>query len=241
VVNAAGDPNASAPDVDTLLGPNGALPVVALRAARLAGAARFVHISSSVVQGDQEVLDSSVHTRAFSPYSASKVAGERWLLAETDGPTHLTIYRPPSVHAPSRAVTRKIAAIAASLLASVAGQGTRPTPQALLGNVGDAVAFLCSTDASPPSVVHHPWEGLTTAGLLRSLGKREPHRIPMGLAQAARRTLHAVEMVIPAIAPNRRRLELLWFGQDVAFSWLEDAGWTPPLGTEAWDQLTAIK
>ena len=238
VVNAAGSPNASSRDLATILGPNGALPVVVRRAAQRAGALRFVHISSSVVQGDREVLDSSMRTQAFSPYSCSKIAGERWLLAETGQPPLVTIYRPPSVHAPGRAVTRRISALAASPLATVAGRGERKTPQALLENVGDAVAFVATSSSPPPAIVHHPWEGLTTSDLMRRLGRRNPLHLPTPVARAAVATMCAVERFIPSIAPNRRRVELLWFGQGVDRSWLEDAGWSPPLGIAAWDMLT---
>lgn len=238
VVNAAGNPNASSNDLQLLLGPNGALPVVALRAGQRAQIARFVHLSSSVVQGDRASLDSSTDWQAFSPYSASKVAGERWLLDEARSSTHVTIYRPPSVHSRGRAVTRKISALASSPLSSVAGRGDRPSPQALLENVGDAVAFLATVSHHPPAIVHHSWEGLTARALLSQLGHREPRHLPMPLAQGLLRALRTFERVVPSLAPNRRRVELLWMGQDVERSWLEDAGWVPPFGPDAWDQLT---
>lgn len=239
LVNAAGDPNASSGSLTDLLGPNGALPVVALRAASRAGLERFVHVSSSVVQGDAKVLDSTVDTHAFSPYSVSKAAGERWVQAEAANlvQPHVTIYRPPSVHARGRAVTQKIAALARSPFSSVAGKGEAPSPQALLENVGGAVAFLATSTNLPPLIVHHPWEGLSSGDLLRALGGREPHHIPMSVARAAVRAARALERVAPMVAPNRRRMELLWFGQGVAPSWLEDAGWTPPSGPGAWAGL----
>ena len=238
IVNAAGDPNASSNDLGLLLGPNGALPVVALRAAQRAQVARFVHVSSSVVQGDRATLDSSRNWQAFSPYSSSKISGERWLLAEAKSSTHVTIYRPPSVHSRGRAVTRKISALASSPLSSVAGRGDRPSPQALLENVGDAVAFLATVRARPPAIVHHPWEGLTARELLIQLGHRQPRHLPMPLAQGLLSALRSFERVVPSLAPSRRRVELLWMGQDVERSWLEDAGWVPPFGLDAWDQLT---
>ena len=241
IVNAAGDPNASSTDVEQLLGPNGALPVVALRAAQRAQVARFIHVSSSVVQGDCTTLDSSRNWQAFSPYSSSKIAGERWLLTEAQSATHLTIYRPPSVHSRGRAVTRKISLLASSPLATVAGRGDRPSPQALLENVGDAVAFLGTVSARPPAIVHHPWEGLTTRDLQFQLGHKEPRHLPMPLAQWSIRTLRAFERVIPSVAPNRRRVEVLWMGQGVARSWLEDSGWVPPLGPDAWSRLAHSK
>jgi len=239
LVNAAGDPNASSGDLDGLMGVNAALPTVALRAAKRSGVSRFVHVSSSVVQGDRSVLDSSEATRSFSPYSISKAAGEKWVLAEAESQPEVIIYRPPSVHASGRGVTRKIAALAASPLSSVAGAGDRPSPQALLENVGDAVAFLATSQTAPPRIVHHPWEGLTTAELLRLLGGREPHHIPMSLARFVVMTARGVERVIPPLAPNRRRMELLLLGQGVDRSWLDEAGWQPPYGADHWRLLSA--
>lgn len=238
IVNAAGDPNASSNDLELLLGPNGALPVLVLRAAQRAQVARFVHVSSSVVQGDRATLDSSRNWQAFSPYSSSKIAGERWLLAESQSSTHLTIYRPPSVHSRGRAVTRKVSALASSPLSSVAGRGDRPSPQALLENVGDAVAFLATVSNHPPAIVHHPWEGLTARSLLSQLGHRAPRHLPMPLAKGLLSALRSIERVLPSVAPNRRRVELLWMGQNVERSWLEDAGWVPAFGLDAWDRLT---
>lgn len=237
LVNAAGDPNASSGDLDGLMGVNAALPSVALRAAKQAGVPRFVHVSSSVVQGDRPVLDSSEQTHGFSPYSISKATGERWVLAEAEGHPEVIIYRPPSVHAPGRGVTRKIASLASSPLSSVAGVGDRPSPQALLENVGDAVAFLATSEPTPPRIVHHPWEGLTTAELLRLLGGREPHHIPEPLARGAVNVARGAERVIPSLAPNRRRIELLLLGQGVGRSWLEEAGWHPPHGADSWRRL----
>ena len=237
VVNAAGDPNASSQDLKAMLGPNAALPVVAKRAAEIAQVKRYVHVSSSVVQGDRAVLDSTLNLQPFSPYSQAKVYGEQWLLAEPLLRTATTIYRPPSVHASGRGVTEKIRTLASSPFSSVAGAGTDQTPQALLENVGDAVRFLVASSDQPPAIVHHPWEGLTSVDLLRLLGQREPRHIPPRLARLTIEALKIAERPVRFLSPNRRRLELLWFGQDVAPSWLEQAGWSSPLGKEKWAAL----
>jgi len=237
VVNAAGDPNASSQNLTSLLGPNAALPVVVKRAAEMAKVARYVHVSSSVVQGDRPILDSTPNVFPFSPYSKAKAFGEKWLLMEPAAVTGTTIYRPPSVHAVGRGVTEKIRALAASPLSSVAGTGSSQTPQALLENVADAVTFLVASPEQPPPIVHHPWEGLTSLELLRFLGSKEPRHIPRGLARTFIKTVKVAERPVKLIAPNRRRLELLWFGQGVAPSWLEQAGWQPPFGKEKWAEL----
>jgi len=235
VVNAAGDPDASSTDSETLLGANALLPAVALAAAQRAGVPRFVHVSSAVVQGDIAVLDDSAEVRPFSAYSTSKVLGEQ-VLEQLGRAGELVIFRPPSVHGPDRRVTRRIAGFARSPLTSVARPGTQPSPQALVDNIGDAVAWL-ATEGSPPLRVTYPWEGLTTESLLRHLSGRSPRRIPRGPARFVLRVAGITVGRLPVGAANLRRLEILWFGQGQAQSWLTTQGWQPPVGTHGWDAL----
>lgn len=240
VINAAGDPNASSMNEDALLAANAVMPLVVYTACAQAGVRRFIHISSAVVQGDRPTLDASRDWRPFSPYSLSKVVGEKWLLQVSREPTQLVIYRPPSVHAPGRGVTVKVARLAAGPARSVAGTGDRPTPQALLENVADAVRFLAVTGDTPPGIVHHPWEGLTTAELMRSLGGRNPRKLPEPACSFVSGSARLTERVIPRLAPYRRRLEMMWFGQAVDRSWLETVGWQAPRsGRSAWENLVA--
>lgn len=240
VINAAGDPNASSMNEGALLAVNAVMPLIVYEACAQTRVRRFMHISSAVVQGDRPTLDASRDWRPFSPYSASKVAGEKWLLEVAHEPTQLVIYRPPSVHAPGRGVTVKVARLAAGPARSVAGTGNRPTPQALLENVADAVRFLAVTDDTPPEIVHHPWEGLTTAELMRSLGGRNPRKLPEAACSFVSGSARLTERVVPHLAPYRRRLEMMWFGQAVDRSWLETVGWQPPKsGRTAWEDLVA--
>lgn len=235
VVNCAGEPDASARDAGALSAANAVLPGVVGAAAREAGARRYVHVSSAVVQGRLPVLDSSERVDPFTAYSRSKVAGERW--ARAAGPRNTVLYRPPSVHARSRRVTRLTARIARSPLACVAAPADSPTPQALIENVGSAVAFLATCDEEPPPVVHHPWEGLTTAGLLMALSGKTPRTLPRGPARALVNAMEAAGRGAAPLAANARRVEMIWFGQAQARSWLQDAGWVPPAGPEAWEAL----
>lgn len=240
VINAAGDPNASSLNKDALLAANAVMPLVVYKACAHVGVRRFIHLSSAVVQGDRATLDASRDWRPFSPYSLSKVAGEKWLLEGTQELTQLVIYRPPSVHAPGRGVTMKVARLAAGPARSVAGAGNRPTPQALLENVADAVRFLAVTDEVPPEIVHHPWEGLTTAELMRSLGGRNPRKLPESACSFVSASARKVERMVPRLAPYRRRLEMMWFGQAIERSWLDKAGWQPTRsGRSAWEGLAA--
>jgi hypothetical protein len=44
---------------------------------------------------------------------------------------------------------------------------------------------------------------------------------------------------LPRFAADLRRVELLWFGQRQADSWLTLQGWQPPVGVEGWRDLAA--
>jgi len=237
VVNAAGDPDASSQDEDGLFGANALLPALLLHVAEVAGVRRFVHVSSAVVQNDKSTLDSSEEMWAFSPYSASKVMGEL-VLREKRGVAEVVRYRPPSVHAPGRRVTRLVSRIARSRLAVVASPGSQLTPQALLPNVASAVAYLATTPQRTPAVVHHPTEGITVEGLMRELsGGRRPLHLPRWLAVSMVSAAKAVGHLHKPTAANARRLELLMLGQGQAASWLTASGWSPPVGREGWKAL----
>jgi nucleoside-diphosphate-sugar epimerase len=238
VINTAGIPDASSLDEAALLLANAVVPGVLALLTRRERVGRFVHLSSAVVQGEAAILDDKPATGGFSPYARSKVRGEQ-LVAHLGGSAAI-IYRPPSVHGSDRRVTRMTRRIARSPLATVAKPGTAPTPQTLIENVGSAVAFLATTSLSPPAIVTHPWEGLTTASLLRHLGGREPRQIPALVARLVVRALKWAAVWKPAMAAHARRVEMVWFGQRQATSWLEQAGWRPPVGTDAWARLSRI-
>lgn len=235
VVNAAGNPDASLTDEAALDAANGALAGLLATAARQTEGCRFVHVSSAVVQGRTAVLDDAPATDGFSAYARSKIIGEQ--LALELGPPETVAYRPPSVHAPDRRVTRLIARIARSPLAVVAAPGTQPTPQALIENVASAIAFLATVDRTPPSIVSHPSEHLTTASLLELLGGRTPRRIPAGMARLGTVTLSVLGRAFPPLSANARRVEMILFGQAQAESWLTVAGWQRPSGVEGWHEL----
>lgn len=238
VVNTAGMPDASSLDEDALFGANALLPRLVLEAAARAGVRRVVHVSSAVVQNDKAVLDDSEAMRAFSPYSASKIAGELAVGLLPPVGVETVRYRPPSVHAPNRRVTRMISRIASSPLASVARPGEQQSPQALLPNVGAAIAFLATCESAPPRVVTHPPEGVTAAGLMRDLsGGAEPRLLPRWFARTVVRILKLVGSIHRPTAANARRVELLWFGQAQSSSWLTSQGFRPPVGQSGWAAL----
>ena len=235
VVNAAGYARAESQDEYQLTAANGVLPGIVASVACEIGAHRYVHVSSAAVQGRKPILDESDEFEGFSPYSRSKILGES--IAKLYSAGISVIYRPPSVHGVDRPQTRAIARIAASPLGSVASPGKEPTPQALIENVGDAIAFLVTTDRRPPAVVIHPWEGLSTTELLLKLGGRKPTRVPRRMARAVVEAASAIGRVTPELTATARRLEMLWFGQGQAASWLQAAGWVPLAGPSSWAEL----
>lgn len=232
VVNAAGAPDATSDDYASLFGANAAIPAFLARAAKEAGVKRFVHVSSAAVQGRVRVLDSTPRTAPASPYAESKALGER--LVQKFGPSETVVYRPAGVHGANRLVTQKVARYAESRLALVAARD-RPTPQSLIQNVGDAIAFLATVDADLPPIVHHPAEGVSVASLLEQLGGRSPVS-----CRALFLVLPLLRSVHGRFAGHARRLEMLWFGQEQAASWLDAEGWTPPVGPEGWIGLGQI-
>lgn len=237
VVNAAGVSQAGSDDIEGLLAANGLLPAVVAAAAHAAGVPRVIHISSGAVQGDMSMLDSSAHVQPFSPYSVSKAVGEQGALRHHPG---VVVYRPAGVQGVLRPVSRNLVRLSRTGLAMVAGDGAGNSPQALIENVADAVAFLALSPTPPPQIVHHPSEGLSVGNLLELLGGRPPRRIPVGLARAVVGVLSAVGRVLPGVAARRRRFEVMWFGQDQAPSWLTSAGWRPVVGPEGWRDLGAV-
>lgn len=235
VVCASGDPDASKIDEAELNAANAGVPALVGSACRRAGVPRLVHVSSAAVQGRLPVLDDSETFDAFSAYARSKARGE--ILAHRFGPIETVCYRPPGVHAPSRRVTRSISKLAAGPLATVAAPGDAPSPQALIGNVADAIAFMALTNLPLPQRVHHPSEGLTTACLMRALGGREPRKVPQPVARAVVSMLRQLGNRIPHLSANARRVEMMWFGQAQARSWLVRNGWIPPQDFNDWQML----
>ena len=144
----------------------------------------------------------------------------------------MVVFRATSVHGAARQVTRTLARVARSRVSSVAGPGGGPTPQSLVENLADAVLHVAGSAVAPPPVVLHPWEGLTCRDVLVALGDREPARVPVPVARRVVASAYACRK--PGLA---RRLDMLWFGQSQTTTWLDDVGWRPPWGYDAWSRL----
>lgn len=234
VINAAGIADPGCRDRGMLTGANAVLPAVIATAAAHSNQ-RYIHVSSAAVQGRARMLDSSENRHPFSPYSESKALGE--YLALRANP-RTVIYRPAGVHSPDRLVTQRLAQIARSRAAAVACSGCNNTPQALLENVSDAVAFLAIVPQQPPSIVSHPSEGLSPSDLLRALGGgKEPRCLPRSLAVAVVALTAEFGRFSSRVGAISRRIETLWLGQGQAESWLECAGWRPVASRTRWAEI----
>lgn len=236
VVNAAGISDALQPRTETLDGANGLLPGLLARACHQRRA-RLIHVSSAAVQG-RLPLDASATYAPFSHYSRSKVIGEQAVLAVGGD---VCIFRPPGVHDPSRRVTQSVMRLARSPLSSVAAPGTDNAPHAQLTNVVDAIIFLALYAGPLPLVVHMPSEGIGTATLLSALGGRSPMLLPRSLAKTTCASLRHASRFNHRLSSHARRLEILWFGQPQAESWLSTVGWAPPAGVEGWATMATVK
>jgi len=231
VVNAAGLADATASATPELFGANALWPLVLGLACERAGVARLVHVSTAAVQGRIRVLDDSPRYAPVSPYTETKVLGERLLtgLAGT-GRLSVILYRPPSVHGPERDLTRAFVRWCDRFPLVVNGKGDQPVPVALIGNVAAALAALAVAD-DPPLIVSHPSEGYTVRSLYESVAPgRRIWSLPPGMVGAGLRALEPVGRAFPRVAAASRRLELLLLGQAQAPSWLESQRFVLPLG-----------
>jgi UDP-glucose 4-epimerase len=234
VINAAGVSDAVSGGGDALFGANALLPAAISRALEsLNSSARFIHVSSAAVQGRRTRLDESDRVRPFSPYSESKALGEVAIAGRSGSVT----FRPTSVHGPGRDVTAQLSRFLSSSAGSVAGPGDRPTPQVLVHNVAEAIAYVALTPTEPPSIVLQPSEGMTTGELVRLLGNREPRHVPTLLARVIVLLTGFLGRASGRVAGGVRRLDMLWFGQAQEEGWLTKEGWQPDTNRGRWRSL----
>ena len=228
VVNAAGLATPGGADSAALRGANALLPVVLAGAADDAGVKRFIHLSSAAVQGHRPFLDETSYVQPFSAYSRSKALGEQALAERSSGPCSVVTIRATSVQGPGRPTTAKLAKLAASPLATVAGSGAAPSP---VSSVDSLVQFIRAVGlhAGPvPAIILQPWEHCTVAGVLEAAGGRKPRRLPAWLCRSALWCGYRVS----SLAGERlhgplRRLEMMWFGQGQVPGWAEATGNVP--------------
>ncbi len=235
VVNAAGLAAPGRSDLGPLMAANAVLPAVVASAAREAGVARLVHVSSAVVQGRLDPLDESELLLPASPYARSKAEGERSLLEGHAVPPEVVVYRATSVQHPSRPTTRRLARLHRLPVMPVVDT-TRPVPLALVENVAAGIVFA-ATMAEPHAVVLQPYEGVTTGRVLDLFGPDRTLTVPGWAARAGREVMARACAPVPQLTSAARRIEVLVLGQGVAAKRLASSGFAPPVGPEGWDAL----
>lgn len=232
VVNAAGLAAPNMQDVSALVGANALLPAVIAIAAQRTGVRRVIHLSSAAVQGAKPTLDASEYTAPFSAYSFSKALGEEALLdlqdtfletaarEGTSDSVELCVLRATSVQGRGRRTTEVFAKMASSPLASVAGTGTRKSPVSSSYALAEFVVKIGSFEGDLPSIVLQPWEGATVASTMTDAGRRKPKHLPEWLCRLAVKAGYTVsEIMNDRFQGSVRKVELMWFGQDLDDSW----------------------
>ncbi|KAD3436353.1 NAD-dependent epimerase/dehydratase family protein [Arthrobacter yangruifuii] len=228
VVNAAGLATPGATDSPKLRGANALLPALAADAADAAGVRRLVHLSSAAVQGHRPFLDETGHVEPFSAYSRSKALGEQVLSARDGGSCSVATVRATSVQGPGRATTAKLARLAASPLASVAGSGSAPSPVSSVHSLVDFVVRVGFHQGPVPAVVLQPWERASVSAVLEAAGGRRPARLPAWFCRTVLRGGYALSSLAgERLHGSLRRVEMMWFGQRQEPGWAESTGNVP--------------
>lgn len=215
VVNAAGIASPDSPATDELFGANSLLPLVAARASHATEVRQFIHLSSAAVQGDVDVLDESVRTFPFSPYSKSKALAEEVLATERETYPGVVIVRATSVQGPGRSTTRKLQSFSRSRLSTVASPGDQPSPISSIYGLTDFVIAIGQSGGPSKLIRLQPWEGGSVSTILSiASGGRNPIVVPAWICRAAVRSAKSVSKLLGGrFAGPIRRVELLWFGQ----------------------------
>lgn len=214
LINAAGLATPGAPSTPELYGANALLPAVVLHAAHDASVDRVIHLSSAAVQGHRPVLDESIEAQPFSPYSRSKALGERaFFSVPTSHGLDAIVIRATSVQGLGRPTTDSLRRVARSALASVAGDGDQPTVVSSIDGLVDFVVGVSTTKHAVGPIMLQPWEGLSTADVLREARGSEPRHLPPWLCHVVLRSARLVGRVVPEVAGIERRVALMWFGQ----------------------------
>lgn len=144
-----------------------------------------------------------------------------------DHALEICILRATSVQGSGRRTTEAFAKFASSPLASIAG-ASRPSPVSSNYALAEFVQLLGSYQGKLPAIVLQPWEGATTESVIIDAGRRLPLRLPeplcrsvLALGQLANRLLGE------SFSGPLRRIEVMWFGQEIDDSWARAEGLVP--------------
>lgn len=230
VVNCAGLAAPDAAASPQLTGANALLP--ATLALLTPADAQLVHLTSAAVQGNRPRLDESGLTAPTSPYARSKARGEEVLTALAGTRPGIVMIRATSVQGADRPTTQRLRRVARSPFASVAAPGDRPTPVTSVTALAELVLAVGRHTGDKPLVVLQPWEGMTTAGVLRTAsGGREPHVLPPALCRGVVGAGYLASRVLGGrFVGAVRRAEVMWFGQEQVDGWCARVGITPRPG-----------
>lgn len=145
-----------------------------------------------------------------------------------DHAVEICIIRATSVQGRGRRTTQAFARIASSPLASVAGSVPRRTPVSSNYALAEFVHLVAAFEGQLPAIVLQPWEGATTESVLVDAGRRHPLRLPEPLCRAAISAGYKVsEFLGDRLTGPVRRVEVMWFGQDIDDSWASQNGLIP--------------
>jgi len=218
----------------TALAPEPAAAAALARAARRAGARRFVYLSSIITMGTTTAPGRPFRTgdtpRPESPYGQSKLATEGALTeAARDSGIELVIIRPPLVYGPGvRANFQALLRLVASGVPLPFGAIDNRRSLLHADNLTDLIAAAALHPAAPGQILlASDGVDLSTPALIRLLAK--------GLGHAARlfpvpRTALGLLRRLPEIGPRLGPLISSLQVDDSATRAL--LGWTPPVATE---------
>lgn len=138
------------------------------------------------------------------------------------------IIRATSVQGRGRRTTEAFARIASSPIATVAGSGKHRSPVSSNYALAEFVVGVGKFVGELPKIVLQPWEGSTSASVIQDAGRRFPLHLPVPLARTAVKTAYAVsEFLGDRFQGSIRRIEVMWFGQDIDDSWARENGLVP--------------
>lgn len=175
---------------------------------------------------DKTAADGEAPGSANSAFPAAPA--ESPATVSPDHALEVCIIRATSVQGRGRRTTEAFAKIASSPIATVAGRGDHRSPVSSNYGLAEFVVAVGKFQGDLPKIVLQPWEGSTSASVLRDAGRRKPIRIPIPLAKAAIKTGYTVsELMGDKFQGTVRRVELMWFGQDLDDSWAQENGLVP--------------
>ncbi|MDO4898560.1 MAG: NAD-dependent epimerase/dehydratase family protein [Rothia sp. (in: high G+C Gram-positive bacteria)] len=140
----------------------------------------------------------------------------------------ICVLRATSVQGQGRRTTEAFAKIASSPLASVAGNGKHRTPVSSNYALAEFTVQVGAFAGHLPPIVVQPWEGSTTESVVINAGRRYPVHVPEWLCRTLIKTGYTISDYLgDRFAGPVRRLEVMWFGQDVDDRWARENNLLP--------------